>query len=852
MQASGETCQSPFVLTMPGTVFGTTADAGADFNFRDTSPTPANLVLGCQGNSSSPPNSPDQVYRISVPVGQRLIASLNTADGGNTWDSILNIISGEANCGTLGIDGGTQNIVCRSGSDQGNPEVVNAPNADTAPADFFILVKGWSSSAIGTYALTTSFAPLLPGDVCEQAQLLDGGALVGQNLTGYFNDYAGTGTGCTSSSSGADRSFLVPVPAGQRATIVAQPDAGFDLSLALASSTANCNARTCISSTNAGTTGTAERLVFVNRATTPVDLQAIVDGVSSTVIGNFDVSVTYDTPPTGDVCENAIPLTPGTPLIGESIANHTNDYTGSGTGCAGTFAGLDRVYSLTVPANSRLSVTSTPGSTLNTSLSLVAGNVACGTRVCLANADGSGNGTPDILNWANFSNQPAPVFIIVDSSAGSTSTVFDIAATVTAVPAGDRCQDAEVLSTNMSVPGTTVGFGNEYGSGTNCSIANAGPERVYAVDVPAGQRVTVTSVAGAGFNPSLSLLLGPAANCDASPRVCVANDNTGSTAGTDVARWFNAATTTQTLFVIIDSSATTGGTFTLSAALDTPTAGSGDVCSVSAAPITMSSMLTGQTLAGQNDYISGGTGCVTAAGLDQSHEVTVPSGQVLRVTATPTNFDLALNLIQGPAANCGAVPRACVAGLNGSTSTTGAETAQFFNGSASSVSVFANVEAVASATTTGTYGLDVQFTTPAVGDTCTNPEVVSMNGTLMNQTLTGFANFVATSSTMGACTFSNTGPDRVYSVTVGAGQTLTATVTPLTSWDPGIYAIVGPAANCLASGSICAAGSDSGGSSMPDTITYTNSSTTSQTVFVVVDRFTSGTVGDFNLTINVM
>ena len=166
--------------------------------------------------------------------------------------------------------------------------------------------------------------------------------------------------------------------------------------------------------------------------------------------------------------------------------------------------------------------------------------------------------------------------------------------------------------------------------------------------------------------------------------------------------------------------------------------------------------------------------------------------------------------------------------------------------------MFASVEAVSSTVTTGTYGLNVEFVTPPVGDTCTNPEVIAMNGTLMNQTLTGFSNFVATSSTTGACSYSNTGPDRVYSVTVAAGQTLSATVTPTgTSWDPGIYAIVGPATNCLSSGSLCAAGSDSGGSGSPDTITYVNSSGASQTVFVVVDRFQAGTVGDFSLSINV-
>jgi hypothetical protein len=278
----------------------------------------------------------------------------------------------------------------------------------------------------------------------------------------------------------------------------------------------------------------------------------------------------------------------------------------------------------------------------------------------------------------------------------------------------------------------------------------------------------------------------------------------------------------------------------------------GDVCATAPAPITMPTLLTAQTLGGVNDYISGGTACVSASGLDQLHEVTVPAGQFLRVTATPTNFDLALNFIAGPAANCGQIPRVCLAGANDGSTTTGSEIARFLNGGATAASVFVSVEAVSSTVTTGTYALNVEFLTPAVGDTCVAPEVVSMNGTLTNQTLTGFNNFVATSNSTGACTYLNTGPDRVYAVTVAAGQTLNATVTPTTAWDPGIYAIVGPAANCLSSGSVCAANSDSGGSSQPDSISYTNNTATSQTVFVVIDRFIGGTVGDFSLTINVM
>jgi hypothetical protein len=141
-----------------------------------------------------------------------------------------------------------------------------------------------------------------------------------------------------------------------------------------------------------------------------------------------------------------------------------------------------------------------------------------------------------------------------------------------------------------------------------------------------------------------------------------------------------------------------------------------------------------------------------------------------------------------------------------------------------------------------------------MGETCQSPTVVSSSGTITGQTTVGYINNIGTSNTAAALCggYSNTGPDRVYEVTVNNGQTLTATVTPTSSWDPGIYIVQGPATNCAASGTTCLGGSDANGGGTADVATYTNSSGSAVTVFVVVDRYTSGTGGPFDLTISLM
>ena len=57
------------------------------------------------------------------------------------------------------------------------------------------------------------------------------------------------------------------------------------------------------------------------------------------------------------------------------------------------------------------------------------------------------------------------------------------------------------------------------------------------------------------------------------------------------------------------------------------------------------------------------------------------------------------------------------------------------------------------------------------------------------------------------CTgYDNDGSDKVYKVTMANGQTLTATITPVTGFDPSLYLLPGP--TCAAVSTTCLAGSD--------------------------------------------
>ncbi len=572
MMATGEDCASPITLSN-GTYFGTTTGAASNFWFGD--------VNNCAGVSSSGPPSPDLVFSVVVPAGQRLTASLNTApDGGSAWDSVLNIIDGAAACGVLGMDGGTDGLTCVAGSDTGNPETGSFLNPGPGSRTALLMVKGYFSTSIGLFGLTTNVAPVPAGDICDSATVMDGGVQDGILLSSAtaFNDYSGSGTGCASSSSGPDLTFRTSVPAGQRLNWLVQPDAGLDVSVSLTTSIAECGSRTCVGNANAGGSGGLERATYVNRTANPVDVFAIVDGTSSTSNGLFSLSSVIDTQPMGDVYTTATPLMAGTTLMGETLVNFTNDYAG-GTNCSSTFAGLDRTYSFTIPAGQQALITVTPGTGLNTSISVVDATVGCGAGACIAGSDNGASGVADTLTFANPSMQPRNVFIIVDSSSSSTPTTFSVGVTTTMIPANDICETAgTAITASSSVMGTLVGKGNDYNwaSTTNgCATGTSNLDAVHAVTIAAGQQLTATVATTSGtWNPTLQIVDGTtcAAGTTQTCLVGSAASSVTTVGSAETARFINTGTTPRTVFVVVETSTTSAhGGYGLTIDLAAPT-----------------------------------------------------------------------------------------------------------------------------------------------------------------------------------------------------------------------------------------------------------------------------------------
>jgi len=791
----------------------------------------------------------DRVYEVSVAAGRQLVATVHPTTA--TFDPSINIVAGPASACAV------TPRACLSGTDPGSAgadDTVTISNNGTSAVNYFIVVDSYTMGTAGTgsFDLVIAYNPAPMGDRCSSATALTAGtALAGQTTVGFSNDYQG-GTGCSTAttSQGPDRAYSINVGAGQRLTVNVTPAATLNTTLSLVGGTAAaCDAtpRVCVANGNVDTSGSVDTVVYTNTGAAQ-DVFVVVDS-SQLAGGTFSILATLDTPPaSGDICQAPDTLTAGS-VIASTTVGFSNNYSGSGTGCTSASAGPDRVFALSVPSNTRATVTSTADAGFDPSLALVNSPAAnCDSRTCLSFNNTGGSGGIDTLVLSNKTAAAQTVFVIVDSSAVA-GGLFSIGAVFGAIPVNDVCATASApITASIVLPTeTTAGFTNDYGSGTNCS-ATAGPDRVYAVTVPAGQRLTATMTPAAGATADLGVNLVTAAACEVTPRVCLAGDNSGALAAVNSASYFNSTAASQSIFVIIGTSTSSTATSAYSLAIDIAAPPAGDTCASATPVTTLPATLANQTMTGFGNDYGAGTSCTGTSGVDRVYSVSIPAGQRLTALVHPLSaWNPSINLVSTAA--CSVSPIACLAGSD-TAGTSLDETLNYDNAGASAVTVNVIIDS-ASVTVTGAFDLTLSVAPippPPVGDLCNNAVAITASATLTAQSTTGYANNYAPATT---CTgYGTAGLDRVYTVTLAPTKSVTATVARVgTVGDPSIYLVQGPASQCIAI-PVCLAGDDSGTGATVNMVTYTNATAAPMEVFIVIDTIaTGGALPDYTLTV---
>jgi hypothetical protein len=258
----------------------------------------------------------------------------------------------------------------------------------------------------------------------------------------------------------------------------------------------------------------------------------------------------------------------------------------------------------------------------------------------------------------------------------------------------------------------------------------------------------------------------------------------------------------------------------------------------------------------ENNYAPDESGNCTgydAPGNDRVHTLTVPAGQRLGATVTPTSttFDVAVYFVATPATTCDVSPLVCQggrdAGFEGDP-----ETAIYENTTGAPVDVLVVVDSY-TAGPGDAYMLGLALSAPPVGETCTTAETidVSAGNATVSGTTVGYLNHHDPSDyPTGDCTgWYTDGPDRTYTLAVPAMRTLTVTLTPETDYDAGLWLVAGPATSCAATPVVCLGGDDDDLSGEAETVTYTNSGNAPVDVFLGVDGDASGSTASGTFTL---
>jgi hypothetical protein len=148
----------------------------------------------------------------------------------------------------------------------------------------------------------------------------------------------------------------------------------------------------------------------------------------------------------------------------------------------------------------------------------------------------------------------------------------------------------------------------------------------------------------------------------------------------------------------------------------------------------------------------------------------------------------------------------------------------------------------------GYTGNGFACTAQPTGESCAVAEVIAPltvgGGRLMAGTTVGFTNDVVSSCT-GNATF---GRDYVYSYALGPGRRLRVNATTTgTDWDHVAYFVAAPASTCAFSATPCLDSSDVGGAGTGEQLDYTNTGSTTRTVFLVIDSKSINVSGTFSL-----
>lgn len=481
---------------------------------------------------------------------------------------------------------------------------------------------------------------------------------------------------------------------------------------------------------------------FIRTALDPGRYLVVVDGygtssTSTSLSGAYMLQARSFTLAGNAECATPQALTIGTPRMDQSTSG---GYRAS-TACRTSDTGSQVFYSVAVPPGMSVNVTATPTGTPMWQ-PVVRVLDSCAATTCVTDARTTTAGTPTSVVFANTGAATRTFVVSVGTSNVTDVGTFNIAATAMAIMPGDVCETPRSIT-----PGTAL-MGQDTARSTVRSAAcltSEGGQIFYALNVPAGQRATITATrTGATGTVRLRALDSCAAT------TCVTNASSSTAATISVANVGTAARD----FVITGASTSTSTsvTYDLTATL-TPLPD--NAACERPATLTTATAITGVNTA---EGVVVNTACTTGEGPQRFYTVAVPPGQrvTIRATRTSTSGTARVRVLE----SCTATT--CL--YNGVSSSTEA-LGYFANTGATMRNVLFSVAATSSSTPV-TVTLSASLSPVAANADCATPAELTTTPVTGQDTATG-------GNPSNACATTEGGFQRWYRVSVPSRQRAT-------------------------------------------------------------------------------
>lgn len=373
------------VTLMPGAAVGGALGAGGD------------VPMACAGDGAA---QPGLFYRVRVPAGQSLTATY-TAVGGFRRAVAVRVSDG---CGAACL-------AANSATADGSTVVTRWTNATRTDRDAFISVSPTATAGVTQDFTITATLSTPPNNVqCGSATpVRDGTTLRAQDLAAATvvqpacPGMSGTGA--------ASLFYSAVVPRGQTLFVSATPEvAGRQAPVIRV--IPSCGSNVCFAASSvAGTTSSAS--FFNSGADQPVIIA--VGASNPRLVDPFSLAVTIRAPAENGLCRNALRVTNGTNLVGQSLGDGRE----LPTACA--VPGRDAnalYYAVRVGAGEQLIVTATRAETgIAPTLRLFS---ACGVTTCLAQSALAGQNSR--LSYTNATGAAQDLVFAMNLQDGGAST----------------------------------------------------------------------------------------------------------------------------------------------------------------------------------------------------------------------------------------------------------------------------------------------------------------------------------------------------------------------------------------------------------------------------------------------